>query len=67
MKRINAIRVTKAELVAFNEAVNQLPAADRSDFVSRALVAMEQHPGDHEKVSALMFRMEALARSREQR
>ncbi len=61
LKRINRVSVTKDEVLEFAHETANLDAEVR-DFTGFSITAIRLHPGDIDKVSALMFRMEALAR-----
>ena len=61
MRRMNAVCTSKDELMAFNEAVNELDPVLRN-FMGHAMVGAELHPSEVDKITALMCRMEALTR-----
>lgn len=61
LARVNRVRVSRAELSEFLDECNKLEP-DLRGFEGHAFAAARLHPRDFDKVSALMFRMEALAR-----
>lgn len=59
--RINAIVITEEEIVEVVEETEEINPEDRNWEASTFMVA-RLHPGDFEKVGAIVFRMEALTR-----
>lgn len=60
IETVNQVSVSKEELL---EIVDQLEheRPDEDAFYKALAVVADLHPGDHKKVSAIMFRMEALS------
>jgi hypothetical protein len=61
IENLNRTVVTAAEMLELAEAVGALEPEQRT-FEGHAFAASRLHEGNHQKVSALMFRMEATAR-----
>lgn len=59
--RINRVAVTKEEVLEFVRETSEL-APELRDYTGFSLTAIQLHPGNVDKVGALMFRMEALTR-----
>ncbi len=61
LKRVNAVAVTKDEVLELARESGDLRPEHR-DFEGLTITAIRLHPGNVEKVNALMYRFEALAR-----
>lgn len=61
LRRINKVSITKDDVLEFVRETGELDPESR-DFTGLSVTAIRLHPGDVDKVGALMFRMEALAR-----
>lgn len=60
LNRINRTPVTPDEVLKFLEVAEALPR-DARCFEAHTITAARLHPGEFNKVTALMFRMEALS------
>jgi hypothetical protein len=61
IERINNVPVSKEELLELVDETEQLDPEERC-YESHLVTLIRLQHGNHEKVSAIMFRMEALAR-----
>lgn len=61
LDRINGVKLSKRELLKFNEAFNELPT-DQRDFFGQSFLAVRLTRRRPDKAAALIFRMQALAR-----
>lgn len=61
IEQVNNVSVSKEDLIEAVQEIGELDPEER-DFTGHAITIVRLHSGEPEKVKAIMFRLEALAR-----